>query len=434
MKSKSSNTEAIALIDANNFYASCEQSINPYLRNKPVVILSNNDGCIIARSPEARALKIKMGTPYFKDKERLNKLGVTVFSSNYSLYGDISRRLMNLLRNHCEEIEIYSIDEAFVSISRPNDKNLHPWARRLRSLIYQNLGITLTIGIGENKLRAKVANKLAKNIDYSAGIFDLARTKDENNYLKGISVDKLWGIGKQTSKWLKSKGIKNAKEFRDMEENEIIKKLGIVGRRLQLELKGYKCLPIEKRKKSKREIQVSRSFGTPITKSEDLTQALAIYAIKASAKMRSQNLQTSAISVFTRTSKYSSQNYQRSAYKKLINPTNNTSTILKIVVALSKEIYNPEYKLSKAGVLMQDLTNYEYLQQSIINYKSQKDIQTSENLMKTIDSLNKRFNNKAITWAIAKKPREWTMNRNLLSRTSTTNIKQIPTIVEKKYN
>ena len=427
---KSSSVEAIALIDANNFYASCEQSINPYLRNKPVVILSNNDGCIIARSPEARALKIKMGTPYFKDKERLNKLGVTVLSSNYSLYGDISRRLMNLLRNHCEEIEIYSIDEAFVSISRPNDKDLHPWARRLRSLIYQNLGITLTIGIGENKLRAKVANKLAKNIDYSAGIFDLTRTKDENIYLKEISVDNLWGIGKQTSKWLKSKGIKNAKEFRDMEENEIIKKLGIVGRRLQLELKGYKCLPLEKRKKSKREIQVSRSFGTPITKSEDLTQALAIYAIKASAKMRSQNLQTSTISVFTRTSKYSSQNYQRSAYKKLINATNNTNTILKIVVALSKEIYNPEYKLSKAGVLMQDLTNYDYLQQSIINYKFQKDIQTSENLMKTIDSLNKRFNNKAITWAIAKKPREWTMNRNLLSRTSTTNIKQIPTIVK----
>ena len=426
---KISSVEATALIDANNFYASCEQSINPYLRNKPVVILSNNDGCIIARSPEARALKVKMGIPYFKEKERLNKLDVIVLSSNYSLYGDISRRLMNLLKNHCKEIEIYSIDEAFVSIFRPNDKNLHPWARRLRSLIYQNLGITITIGIGENKLRAKVANKLAKNIDHSAGIFDLGRTKDDDNYLKGIRVDKIWGIGKQTSSWLKSKGIKNAKEFRDMEENEIIKKLGIVGKRLQLELKGYKCLPIEKRKKSKRELQVSRSFGTPITKLEDLTQALAIYAIKASAKMRSQNLQTSTISVFTRTSKYSNQNYQRSAYKKLITPTNDTNTILRIVVALSKEIYNPEYKLSKAGVLMQDLTNYEYLQQSIENYKSQKDIQTSDKLMRTIDSLNKRFNNEVITWAIAKRTNDWTMNRNLLSHTSTTNIKQIPTIV-----
>ena len=290
-----SSIDAMALIDANNFYASCEQNINPHLRNKPVVILSNNDGCIIARSPEARALKIKMGTPYFKVKEKLNKLDVAVLSSNYSLYGDMSRRLMNLLKNYCEEIEIYSIDEAFVSISRPNDKNLYPWARNIRSLIYQNLGITITVGIGENKVRAKIANKLAKNIDYSAGIFDLARTKNENNYLKRISVDKIWGVGKQTSNWLQSKGIKNAREIRDMEENEIIKKLGIVGKRLQLELKGHRCLPIEKNKKSKKEIQVSRSFGTPITKLEDLTQALATHAIKASEKMRSQNIQSSNI-------------------------------------------------------------------------------------------------------------------------------------------
>ena len=424
-----STIEAIALIDANNFYASCEQSINPHLRNKPVVILSNNDGCIIARSPEARALKIKMGVPYFKVKERLNKLNVAVLSSNYSLYGDMSRRLMNLLKIYCEEIEIYSIDEAFVSISRPNDKNLYPWARKIRSLIYQNLGITITVGIGENKVRAKIANKLAKNIDYSAGIFDLPRTKNENNYLKRIYVHEIWGIGKQTSNWLQSKGIKNARELRDMEEKEIEKKLGIVGKRLQLELKGHKCLPIKKRNKSKREIQVSRSFGTPVTKLEDLTQALATYAIKASEKMRSQNLQSSSISVFARTSKYSNQNYQNSVHRKLINATDNTSTILKTVVALSKEIYNPEYKFSKAGVLMQDLTYSKYSQQSVINYKSQKELRKSTNLMKTIDSLNKRFNNNAITWAITKKPQKWSMNKNLLSRASTTDIKQIPIIV-----
>ena len=425
-----SNIDAIALIDANNFYASCEQNINPHLRNKPVVILSNNDGCIIARSPEARALKIKMGTPYFKVKERLNKLDVAVLSSNYSLYGDMSRRLMNLLKNYCEQIEIYSIDEAFVSISRPNDENLYPWARSIRSLIYQNLGITITVGIGENKVRAKIANKLAKNIDYSAGIFDLARTRNENNYLKRISIDKIWGVGKQTSNWLQSKGIKNARELRDMEENEIIKKLGIVGKRLQLELKGHRCLPIEKNKKSKKEIQVSRSFGTPVTKLEDLTQALATHAIKASEKMRSQNLQSSNIRVFARTSKYSSQNYQRSAHRKLTNATDDTNNILKIVVELSKEIYNPEYKFSKAGVLMQDLTNSEYLQQSVINYKSQKVLKKSTNLMKTIDLLNKRFNNNAITWAITKNPQSWKMNKNFLSRSSTTDIEQIPTIVK----
>ena len=421
--------EAIALIDANNFYASCEQSINPHLKNKPVVILSNNDGCIIARSPEARALKIEMGVPYFKVKDRLKKLNVAVLSSNYSLYGDMSRRLMNLLKSYCDEIEIYSIDEAFVSTLRPNDKNLYPWARKLRSLIYQSLGITLTIGIGENKVRAKVANKLAKNIDHSAGIFDLAKTKDQDSYLRKIKVDKIWGIGKQTSNWLQTKGIKNAKELRDMKENEIINKLGVVGKRLQLELKGYKCLPIEKSIKSKRVIQVSRSFGTPITKLEDLTQALAIYAIRASAKMRSQNLQTSLISVFARNSKYSSKNYHRSAYIKLKIATNNTNSILKIVAALSKEIYNSGYKLSKAGVVMQDLTSSKYLQQSIIHYKSQKDIKKSDALMKTIDYLNKRFKKEAITWAITKKPKEWRINKNLLSHTSTTDINKIPTIV-----
>ena len=173
--------EAIALIDGNNFYASCEQSINPNLKRKPLVILSNNDGCIIARSPEARALKIEMGVPYFKVKERLSKLGVVVLSSNYSLYGDMSRRLMNLLKRYCEKMEVYSIDEVFASISRPHDNNLYPWARELRSFIYQDLGITITIGIAENKVKAKLANKLAKKIKSSAGIFDLATVKNEDN-------------------------------------------------------------------------------------------------------------------------------------------------------------------------------------------------------------------------------------------------------------
>ena len=361
---------AIALIDGNNFYASCEQSINPSLRNKPLVILSNNDGCIIARSAEARILKIRMGEPYFKIKERLNKLGVIVLSSNYSLYGDMSKRLMNLLKKHCEKIEIYSIDEAFISIHRPHNKDLSPWARKLRTLVYQNLGLTITIGIAENKLRAKLANKLAKRINYSAGIFDLGITNNKNSYLKKINVDNIWGIGTQTSRWLRSKGIKNAKELKDMNQHELRKKLGVVGQRIQLELKGYQCLPIEEKRNQKKEIRVSRSFSQPITKLEELKHALAIYAIRASEKMRAQNLQASAITIFTRTSHYSKFNYQKSAYKKLIEATNDTNIILKIVIELSKEIYHPEYKLTKAGVLMQELSQFTYSQKSILNYSS----------------------------------------------------------------
>ena len=421
--------DAIALIDGNNFYASCEQSINPALRKKPLVILSNNDGCIIARSPEARVLGIRMGTPYFKAKKKLNQFGVIVLSSNYSLYGDMSKRLMNLLRKHCEKIEIYSIDEAFVSISRPKDNNLYSWARSLRSFIYQNLNITITIGIGENKVRAKLANKLAKEIDDSSGILDLSNIKNQDTYFKRVSVENIWGIGNQTSKWLRSKGIKNAKEFKEMNEHEITKKLGIVGKRIQLELKGYKCLPIESIKNKKKEIRVSRSFGEPITKSEDLNQALAIYAITASKKMRIQNLQTSTIIVFTRTSLYSNDNYQKSAYKNLVEPTNNTTIILKIVLELAKEIYSPKYKLAKAGVLMQNLTSYNYLQKSINNSLYEETSLKEDKLIRTIDSLNSKFDNRAITWGITKRKQNWRMNKNLLSGTSTTNIDEIPIII-----
>ena len=421
--------KAIALIDGNNFYASCEQSINPSLKRKPLVILSNNDGCIIARSPEARALKIEMGVPYFKVKERLRKLGVVVLSSNYSLYGDMSRRLMNLLKRYCEKIEIYSIDEVFASISRPHDNNLYPWARELRSFIYQDLGITITIGIAENKVKAKLANKLAKTINSSAGIFDLATVKNEDNYLKKINVENIWGVGNKTSTWLANKGIKNAKELKDMNEYEVKKKLGIVGKRIQLELKGYKCLPAEEIRRSKKEIQVSRSFGDPITRLEDLKQALAIYAIKAAAKMRFQNLQASAITVFTRTSHYSNSIYQKSARKKLLEATDSTSTILKIILDLAIEIYSPNHKLAKAGVLMQDLTPSNYLQKTIQLSSCNNKLIKERNLTRTVDSLNKRFKAEVISWGITVNKKGWEMNRRLLSDTSTTDMKNIPTII-----
>ncbi len=421
--------ESITLIDGNNFYASCEQSINPSLRKKPLVILSNNDGCIIARSPEARALRIKMGEPYFKVKDKLHHLGVVVLSSNYSLYGDMSKRLMNLLNQKCEKIEIYSIDEAFGLITRPKDENLYPWARSLRALVYQNLGITISIGIGENKVRAKLANKLAKRFNYSAGIFDITNVENQSRYLKKIKIESIWGVGHQTSKWLYSKGIKNAEEFKDMNEYEIKKKLGVVGQRIQLELKGCVCLPIEEVQNSKKEIRVSRSFGKSIKTLEDLTQALIIYTIRAAEKMRSGNLQTSLITVFTRTSYYSDLNYKKSAHKKLIESTNNTITLIKIVIELAKKIYHPGYKLAKAGVLMKDLTSSNYLQKTIDNIQFEEQFKKEESLIKTIDSINKKFKHKVISWGIENKGSEWRMNRNLLSDASTTDIKKIPTII-----
>ena len=421
--------EAIALVDGNNFYASCEQSINPALREKPIVILSNNDGCIIARSPEARLLRIKMGVPYFKIKDRLSDLGVIVLSSNYSLYGDISKRFMNLLKRYSERIEIYSIDEAFLLIKRPQNNDLHPWARQLRSFIYQNIGLTITIGIAENKVKAKLANRLAKRISNSAGIFDLGNIEEQNDCSQEISVNNIWGIGGKTSNWLSNKGIKTVKEFKSMNEYEINQKLGIAGKRLQLELKGYRCLPIEDSKKEKKTIQVSRSFGQPITKLEDLEQAITFFTIKAAEKMRIQNLKASKITLFARSSYFSEPIYQKSITQELLNPTNNTFILLKIVNKLTKKIFNSDYKLSKAGILMQDLTNCKYTQKSILTIDSEKRMIKEEKLIETIDYLNQKFNSEVVTWAITQKTQPWQMNKNLLSGTSTTDIKRIPIII-----
>ncbi len=214
-----------------------------------------------------------------------------------------------------------------------------------------------------------------------------------------------------------------------MNQYEIKKKLGIVGERIQLELKGYKCLPIEKLKKSKKEIRVSRSFAQSITKLEDLKQALAIYTITAAEKMRLQNLQASTVTIFARTSNYSNFRYHKSSHKKLIGSTNNTIYLLKTVLELSKEIYHPDYKLAKAGVIMQDLTPHNYSQKSIINYPLKCKSERERDLIKAIDFINKRFKSEKITWGITVKKGTWRMNRNLLSGTSTTNINQIPTII-----
>ena len=208
--------QATALIDGNNFYVACEQSIDPSISGQPVIVLSNNDGCIIARSPEARLLKIPMGKPYFKVRHELEQLGVVVRSSNYSLYGDMSQRLMNLLKQHSERIEIYSIDEAFAQINRPSNYDRLPWARQLRVLIHQHLGLPIAIGIGATKSQAKLANHLAKTIPKYAGIFDLMATKDQDYWLRAIDVENVWGVGKQLARWCRMRGINNAQQLRDM--------------------------------------------------------------------------------------------------------------------------------------------------------------------------------------------------------------------------
>ena len=320
--------QATALIDGNNFYASCEQSLDPALIGQPVVVLSNNDGCIVARSAEARALGIRMGTPYFKARRELERHNVVVRSSNYALYADMSQRMMSLLEAHCEELEVYSIDEAFGRIRRPRDGDLQGWARQLRARARQNLGLPIAIGLGASKAQAKLANRLAKQTPDHAGMFDLGQCDNPDRWLETIAIEDVWGIGRQLAHWCRLRGVSNARHLRDMPSGELRAKCGVVGLRLQRELRGHACLPLELAPAPKQETCVSRSFSRPITSQEELHQAIATYVVRAAEKLRKQRQRAAALTIYTRTSPFAPGFYSQAASTQLDLPSNDTAVLL----------------------------------------------------------------------------------------------------------
>ncbi len=417
---------AIALIDGNNFYASCEQSLDPSLAGRPLVILSNNDGCIVARSAEARKLRIRMGQPYFKIRHELERLGVIVRSSNYALYGDMSQRLMNLLESNCEQLEIYSIDEAFASLTHPLDYDPGPWARQLRALVHQNIGIPISIGIGANKSQAKLANRLAKTVATNAGIFDLLMAKEPDSWLEAIPIESVWGIGRKLAHWCRMKGVTTALQLRDMPSNQLRAKCGIAGVRLQRELRGENCLPLAITLKPKRETCVSRSFSQPITSLGELRQAIATHIVHAAKKLRAQSQRAGAITVFTRTSLSAKPYYNKSATVKLELPSNDTEILLKESLTLTAQIFRNHRPLIKAGVLMQNLQSTSQLQQHCLLRINEEKSRKREQLLKTIDQLNQRYGDGTINWAVCGISQSWEMRREKLSRASTTRITEIP--------
>ncbi len=422
-------TQAIVQIDGNNFYASCEQMIDPSIRGKGVVVLSNNDGCIIARSSEARKMGIPMGQPYFKLKEKLKKLNINIRSSNYELYGDISNRLMQILIENCEELEIYSIDEAFARIDRPKDQELYRWGKELRETIFQKIGIPISIGIGKTKVQAKIANYLAKKVEKNSGIFDIANIENKDDLLNQIKVDKIWGVGPMMTKWFKEKGITNARELRDMSSDEIKRKFGVIGQRLQYELKGTSCIPLKSKPSDRKEICVSRSFAHPIDRSEELLQAIGKYILIGTAKLRKSHQLASAITVFTNTNKYSNNFYKSHASKILDIPSNDSILMLRISLELGKKIFKPYNKLTKAGIILHKLQSDQYQQKILFNNQDIKEDLKKENLNKIIDIINRKYGRNTLSWAPSIIDNNWSQRSNNLYNIKTTDIATIPTVI-----
>ncbi|MDA8561516.1 Y-family DNA polymerase [Gammaproteobacteria bacterium] len=413
------------LIDCNNFYVSCERVFNPKIENKPVVILSNNDGCIIARSNEAKKLNIPMGAPYFQWKSFLNKNNVFVYSSNYALYGDMSHRVMSIIQEFCRNIEIYSIDEAFLEFNNINSNDLYLYSINIIKIIKQNTGIPTSIGIAKTKTLAKIANYIAKK-QRQTGVFNLCDPKIINNALASLPVNKTWGIGQKHSAKLKEHGIYTAIHLRDANQKIIRSKFSVVVEKIIQELNGISCLPLESIQ-PKKQIMSSRSFGHELQDIENIAEAVSHYTSTACLKLRKQNSMANGISVFIHTNLFNPENlkYSNNISYKFPTPSNDTSYIIHIAKFCLNKIFKKKYKYKKAGIILFDIVPKDLIQQDLfINNDNSKKI----NLLKTIDNINEKLGKNTVFYCaegIKKKRQSKEQNK---SPSYTTKWEDIPNI------
>jgi len=334
----------IALVDCNSFYVSCERLFNPSIIKKPVVVLSSNDGCIISRSTEAKALNIKMGEPYFKVEKIVIKNVVKVFSSNYSLYGDISRRVMKTLKQFSPQIEIYSIDEAFLNLSSVKDEDLLEYGNKIRKIILKWTGIPTSIGIATTKTLSKAANHIAKK--EQSGVINLINSKQIDKILSEININDVWGVGRQLTKFYIKNGIHTACQLKNMHNNWIKKNTNVLGSRTAMELKGIPCVSLKEHQEKRKNCRVSRSFGRKVTKLEELSESITTHCLNAAEKIRSDNQTAKRITVFIRTSPFQKDKNYYANSKDIDLPirTNDSIELVKQALTALKYIYREGYK------------------------------------------------------------------------------------------
>ena len=417
-------TKKIALVDCNSFYVSCERLFNPKIRKKPVVVLSNNDGCIVSRSNEAKALGIKMGEPYFKAKNIIIKNNVQVFSSNYSLYGDLSRRVMRTLKRFNSDIEVYSIDEAFIDLSNFHDNEVEKVAQEIRKTVLQWTGIPTSIGIAKTKTLSKVANHIAKK--KKSGITNFIGIENIDPLLEKVDINDVWGVGKQLTKFYNKNGIYNAKQLKNKSNTWIKKSSNVLGSRTAMELRGVACIDLEKTKSKRKSCVVSRSFGQRIEKYQELKEAVVGYCLNASEKIRSESLTTKSITVFIRTSPFQSRFGYYSNSKTIDFPikTNDSIEIVKTALIALENIFKNGYRYQKAGVLLSGLSEAT----NNTNLFSSKKDEKINSLMKSIDNTNYRYGRSTLSLASAGVHKKWNMKREYSSKIDTADFHYLPTI------
>lgn len=416
------------LVDCNNFYASCERVFQPSHIGKPVIVLSNNDGCVIARSNEAKALGIKMGIPAYQIKEEIQKHGITVFSSNYTLYGDMSARVMASLGRYVEEMEIYSIDEAFLSFKGFKEVDLQAYGKEIVKTVTHNTGIPVSMGIALTKTLAKVANKFAKKYPGYGGVCLIDTDEKRKKALTLFEIGDVWGIGHRHAKRLESLGIKSAYDFTQLPKDWVRKNMTVIGERTWKELRGESCIDMELIAPNKKQICTSRAFGEAQTTLEGLSEAVATYASICAEKLRKQKACAVSLMVFIHTNNFREDlpQYFKNCVLELPIPTSNTMEIVHYALEALKKIFRKGFRYKKAGVIITEITNNKAIQTNLFDDVTNRNKQ--ERLMKVVDSLNKGFTRNMLSLAVQGINRQWTLKQELLSGRYTTDMNEIITI------
>ncbi len=413
----------VALIDCNSFYVSCERLFNPKIENKPVVVLSNNDGCVISRSTEAKKIGIKMGEPYFKVKELVKKNNVHIFSSNYALYGDISRRVMKTLKSFSSKIEIYSIDEAFVDLSHIGETEVENYGKEIRKRILKWTGIPTSIGVSKTKTLSKVANHIAKK--NKTGVIYLKENIDE--YLKNFYISNIWGVGKQLSKLYIKNGIDTAYKLKNISNSWVKKSTNVLGAKTVMELRGISCITLETEETKRKSCCVSRSFGKKVESLEKLQESITTHCLNAAEKIRNDSQITRSVTVFIRTSPFDKNKkyYSNSISIDLPVATDNSLELVKVAINGLKKIYKYGCFYQKAGIILSKLKDH---REKELNLLAPIMEDKSQTLMKAIDFTNAKYGRNAISVAQAGVNKSWKMRREYSSKIDTASFDSLPKI------
>jgi len=412
-----------ALVDCNNFYASCERVFRPDLRTKPVVILSNNDGCVIARSNETKALGIAMGVPYFEIKELIQKHDIQVFSSNFALYGDFSNRVMGIMESINPNIEVYSVDEAFLHLHKLQSIDFVEYGKNLRYKVTKGTGIPISVGIASSKTLSKVANRIAKKYpDKTENVYVIDTEEKRIKALKWLKIEDVWGIGRQYAKKMMAQNIITAYDFTLQTDDWVRKEMGVIGLRMKKELLGENVLDLDE-VKPKQSIATTRTFDKPLKTFDELRERIVTYASSCARKLRKQKSHCNSLSVFVRTNSFKkdSLQYRNQILINLPFASNSDFEVVHFALVALKKIYKSGFDYKKAGVIVMHTTPENQPQLSLFQNTDPK----HANLMLAMDKLNKKIGVNKVHLAAQGLGKQWKMKQDSLSPRYTTRIEEL---------